>query len=411
MNGSQEIALSPNFNWSPEYDQILERVASTDYVESDWDSLRDMIKYKNNQNIASYMSDPPPTPPPPPPPAPVAPPAPPPAPVEPPKPTSESATAPTTPTTPTVAAAAAAAAPKPLSTAGLKLPPFVRREVNEFVRNEYNSHGRAKTVLTEEEAKDMNEGIYRLLHDFEGNPPFSIQRVCEIVTRPRVHFKSAGKYLRALERALLVTSTIDAFPLIPPEDPRTAAHMFTPTGSLREATTPLFSPIPFLHEDARRSRSHSPPMSPLQLAAAAARPLSPGVDELRLGAAAPGTVTSVAVETVTGTSEPAAEGPMIGLVDELDDPSPGHMSEHPTALSATTSTAAAEPADAVTPTAPSVRAPKPMFGGSLEERFVKSSSSAGELVQAPGDLSAVGKDTEAMVVDEPDADKENVHKP
>lgn len=46
----------------------------------------------------------------------------------------------------------------------------------------------------------------------------------------------------------------------------------------------------------------------------------------------------------------------IGLVDELDDPSPGHLSEHPQPLSSTTEV-------------PS----KPLIG-SLEERFTKGES-------------------------------------
>ena len=37
-----------------------------------------------------------------------------------------------------------------------------------------------------------------------------------------------------------------------------------------------------------------------------------------------------------GPRTDATEGKAIGLVDELDDPSPGHLSAHPHALSATT---------------------------------------------------------------------------
>lgn len=47
----------------------------------------------------------------------------------------------------------------------------------------------------------------------------------------------------------------------------------------------------------------------------------------------------------------------LGLVDELDDPSPGHMSDHPTPLSSVTSTEG-----------PSHTR---HFLGSLEQRFVK----------------------------------------
>ncbi|KAJ3503974.1 hypothetical protein NLJ89_g8188 [Agrocybe chaxingu] len=83
-------------------------------------------------------------------------------------------------------------------------------------------------------------------------------------------------------------------------------------------STPLFSPIPFLHDDARRSKSRSPPPA-LEL-----------------------------------------DAKPIGMVDELDSPNPGHMSDHPTALSSTTTV----------PDTTTTSTSKP-FLGSLEQRFVK----------------------------------------
>lgn len=117
-------------------------------------------------------------------------------------------------------------------------------------------------------------------------------------------------------------------------------------------TTPLFSPIPFLHDDARRSKSRSPPPSPLTLSTAS----SDGI---------------VAADSL--------EQKALGLVDELDDPSPGHMSDHPTALSSVT-----------TMTAVGSRP----FLGSLEQRFTK------------GEEESRNRDDDAMVVDEAE-DKEN----
>lgn len=116
-----------------------------------------------------------------------------------------------------------------------------------------------------------------------------------------------------------------------------------PTASSSTPATPLFSPIPFLHNDARRSQSRSPPPSPLVL----------GGSDLT-------------------NPEPfdALDAPKgIGLVDELDDPGPGHMSEHPVALTSVTTLGE--------------------LGGvrTLEDRFVK-----------------VAEDDDAMAVDE---DKEN----
>ena len=222
--------------------------------------------------------------------------------------------------------------------------------------------------------------------------PFTIQRICELIWKPREHYKHSGKYLHALERTLLVASTALKFPVIPPEDKDAMDITFSPAGSLREARTPLFSPIPFLHEDARsrsRSRSRSPPMSPLQLATTA---LAATPDELRLG------------DGVTDSGEPIIDGPVIGLVDELDDPGPGHMSERPTALTAVTSTAPeaaenTEESERGSSNEDAEGAKAPLIG-SLEERFVKAEEATS------------GKQTDApMAVEEPDEDKENVPKP
>lgn len=94
-------------------------------------------------------------------------------------------------------------------------------------------------------------------------------------------------------------------------------------GALTQPTTPIFSPIPFLHEDARE-RSKSP--TPLHLD----NSLAPG-----------------------DASPNALGGPKaLGLVDELDTPAPGHMSNHPMPLTATTDLPSATPR-------------------TLEDRFVK----------------------------------------
>lgn len=77
-----------------------------------------------------------------------------------------------------------------------------------------------------------------------------------------------------------------------------------------------------------------------------------------------------------------------GMVDEVDDPSPGHMSEHPTALSSvtTTTTVGSKP-----------------FLGSLEQRFTK--SEGGEEAAGPSSASK-GRGEDAMAIDDAE-DKEN----
>jgi serine/threonine-protein phosphatase 4 regulatory subunit 2 len=93
-------------------------------------------------------------------------------------------------------------------------------------------------------------------------------------------------------------------------------------------------------------------------------------------------------------SIPPGEGPLeikaIGLVDEFDDPRPGHMSDHPTALSSVTTLPDTTPGPQSRP-----------FLESLEERFVKAEDQmdTGELPPAPV------AESDSMELDE---DKENV---
>lgn len=164
--------------------------------------------------------------------------------------------------------------------------------------------------------------------------------------RPTEHYKHLGKYLRAVERTFLVTSTWDAFPAYPDKSTSKPGVGTVPIAinALSAPTTPIFSPIPFLHEDARRSTSRSPPPSPLVLPA------------IQAGS------TAMAMPH-TGAEGAAPQA--LGLVDELDDPSPGHLSEHPQALSATTNVASRPPI------------------GSLEERFTKARADTEEGTTGP----------------------------
>ncbi|KIK94296.1 hypothetical protein PAXRUDRAFT_33584 [Paxillus rubicundulus Ve08.2h10] len=303
--------LSKDFQWSPDYQCVLEQIASSDIVEpsTEWGKLRDMIKYKIEQNVALFLTEAqgiwlgePPQP----------------------------------------------ATGIPDNTGNLRLPPFPPRG-----RNELNPHEAPRVHMDPDEANDTKNLIFRQLHEFDDNPPFTIQRVCELCVSPMQHYKFIGKYLRAVEKSILVTSTWDAFPPEPP--PRNGFSMATVSiGPLTQSvpTTPMFSPIPFLHDDARRSQSRSPPPSPLTLAAME--------------------VTS-SIEPFNGTVPQRA----IGLVDELDDPSPGHMSDHPTAISSVT-TVESRP-----------------FLETLGSRFVKGSE----------DQTAMESERE-MIVDDAD-DKEN----
>lgn len=129
-----------------------------------------------------------------------------------------------------------------------------------------------KRLDTRQDVERERRILFSMLEDFEGQPPFTIQRLSELVLRPTEHHHTLPKYVSAIKRLLSVTATRDAFPAFSSEEEEgeesltasaamsgdtnngngTAAassffrsRMGTPVpGS--PSTAPLFSPIPFL---------------------------------------------------------------------------------------------------------------------------------------------------------------------
>ncbi|KAJ1997215.1 hypothetical protein GGI04_005488, partial [Coemansia thaxteri] len=62
------------------------------------------------------------------------------------------------------------------------------------------------------EMRDLEERINYCLHTFD-EAPFTIQRIAELVMWPERHYRSVLKFLRAVERVIYVTSTVEEFPL------------------------------------------------------------------------------------------------------------------------------------------------------------------------------------------------------
>ncbi|KAI0306651.1 PPP4R2-domain-containing protein [Multifurca ochricompacta] len=318
-SSSSSSDSSSDFDWSQEYDITLERISSTDLVDVEWPKLRNIIKYKINQNIATFLAD------------------------------ARSLQSSSIYVPPF--------SPRPSTNGGLKLPPFTSRE-----RDESNPNEAPKVHYTAEEASAVKAILYAQLDGFDA-APFTIQRVADLCARPKENYIALGKYCRALEKALYVTSTWDSFPPLPlqPKDSMATVAVRAGLSSSSAPTTPLFSPISFLHDDARRSHSRSPPPSPLNLN---------------------GTEAGITLDPDALGMEPRE----LGLVDELDDPNPGHLSDRPTALTSVTS-----------------------IGGSsgvisLEDRFVRASDEGGdpEMKQQQGVDGSMG-----TMLDERDGDKEN----
>ncbi|KIM31032.1 hypothetical protein M408DRAFT_274497 [Serendipita vermifera MAFF 305830] len=249
---------------------------------------------------------------------------------------------------------------QPATPEGRVFPPFKPRRTNP-------QRGPTQTLpseMTEQQANEFVENIVGMIEGFDEAAPFTIKRVCELALLPRNHYRTVGKYLRGLERTLLVTSSPNTFAVSPAISPTQSVYAsLGMEGVLKTINTPIFTPIAFLHDDARRrSQSRSPPASPVRLHNA-----------LALGDAA---------------SAPADEPKGLGLVDELDTPAPGHMASEPTPLTATTTPVSSEP-------------PSPAVGAkTLEQRFVKSSGGGEEGKKEGEEGKNEDAEVESMVLSE-----------
>ncbi|KAG0635629.1 hypothetical protein HOY80DRAFT_981271 [Tuber brumale] len=88
-----------------------------------------------------------------------------------------------------------------------------------------------------------------LTTQFDAAPPYTIQRLSELICYPNAHYKSLSKYLRAIQRVLSVSSPTTAFPLpqsVVDSMPNGAASFNL--GSDESLGGALLSPIPWLAE-------------------------------------------------------------------------------------------------------------------------------------------------------------------
>lgn len=181
---------------------------------------------------------------------------------------------------------------------------------------------------------------------FSRQPPFTVQRLCELVAHPTLQHTSVGKYLRAVERVLLVTTPFSPAP--PPStsgadaDPTTIAPgsgnpLVPPAFALEK---PLFQPIPFLMREGEEGESGAEVAGAGFMAAA----VHPGAlksqqqdtvdqnshmevdsDAIQGSGRHPSTIDPsnaaappVITTTPAVTTDPSGSEPFLGRVDEMD---------------------------------------------------------------------------------------------
>ncbi|KAG9002324.1 hypothetical protein FRB93_011750 [Tulasnella sp. JGI-2019a] len=304
-----EHGVSSAFTWEQDYDDKIENAAADNLIQDwDWKVMRDAIKQRIHQTFAMYLKEQGPKP----------------------RMSMSNGIAPRAslvdPTrTPTSSQRQSRRLPagvspsaierRPVTPQGLILPPFPPRPPDERVM---------PTRLTASEANEIMGRIFATMDDFDEHPPFTIQRVCQLITEQPRTYKFLGKFARALERSLLVSSTwfeytSDTYAA------DTAKSPLSPAGYseivLRASRTPIFSPIPFLHPD-------MDPVTGQPITNANGSPSPLTLTGRRTGQdASPSPL-------IIDDGEIPPPSPRLGLVDELDDPSAdsNHMADHPQTL-------------------------------------------------------------------------------
>merc|ERR1719328_299356 len=59
---------------------------------------------------------------------------------------------------------------------------------------------------------EMKQRIFEQLDSYSGIP-FTMQRLCELLTQPKRHYKRVDKFMRGLEKVMLVVSTVEPMAL------------------------------------------------------------------------------------------------------------------------------------------------------------------------------------------------------
>ncbi|XP_059091657.1 serine/threonine-protein phosphatase 4 regulatory subunit 2-like [Tigriopus californicus] len=92
--------------------------------------------------------------------------------------------------------------------------------------------------------RDCRDKVFGQLDGFPGIP-FTVQRLCELLTQPKKHYKRTDKFMRAIEKNMLVVSTVDPRHKPPVEEDEPSVNTIVngdhSTSSDGESSSPLRS--------------------------------------------------------------------------------------------------------------------------------------------------------------------------
>lgn len=112
--------------------------------------------------------------------------------------------------------------------------PLIRRKVEKVLDEFHEAHPMPSTAMSPPfNYEELKKDIVTSLDSFSG-APFTIQRICELLTLPTRHYKRTDKFMRGLEKNVLVVSHIE---------PRLTTAERTPS-----PPKSIFAPDPYLFD-------------------------------------------------------------------------------------------------------------------------------------------------------------------
>jgi len=88
--------------------------------------------------------------------------------------------------------------------------------ISDYERKEQEECGPPRPLMTAESPEALRRNLKAEIAKFENDPPFTIQRLCEVVLEPGKQYRTLDKYAMSVEKLLLVSSTVPFGGDLPP---------------------------------------------------------------------------------------------------------------------------------------------------------------------------------------------------
>uniref|UniRef100_F6XG24 Uncharacterized protein n=3 Tax=Ciona intestinalis TaxID=7719 RepID=F6XG24_CIOIN len=82
----------------------------------------------------------------------------------------------------------------------------MKQTMNEFFEKNPYKAGKINPNCENDDYHEMKDRLITLIDDFD-SPPFTFQRLCELITNPKKNYSKCEKFMRAVEKNLMVVTS------------------------------------------------------------------------------------------------------------------------------------------------------------------------------------------------------------